>query len=84
MGHVKRSPKLASKDQQTSYRKLSKADIIEAYRDIFRQMGGCGELDDIEWMKDLNERVILLKTYREQWKREDLAEQESAKEGTQS
>lgn len=64
MGHVKRSPQLASKDQQKQYSKLSKADIVEAFRDMFRELGGVDELDDVEWMKDLERRVNLLKNYR--------------------
>ena len=44
---------------------MSKADIVEAYRDIFREFGGEGELDDTKWMEDLERRIEILKRYRE-------------------
>ena len=67
MGYVKRSPRLANREHRIAYTKMSKADIIEAYRDMFREMGGVDELDDTEWMKDLQSRIALLKMHREQW-----------------
>ena len=48
MGHVKRSPQLGNRAHRIRYTKMSKADIIEAYRDMFREMGGVAELDDVE------------------------------------
>lgn len=66
MGHVKRAPELKNKDHFGRYAKLSKADIVEAFRDMFREYGGVDELDDIEWMNDLERRVALLKSLREQ------------------
>lgn len=53
MGHVKRSPQLATMEHKIAYERMSKADIVEAYRDLFRELGGVNELDDIEWMNDL-------------------------------
>lgn len=67
MGHVKRSPQLGNRAHRIRYTKMSKADIIEAYRDMFREMGGVDELDDVEWFKDLEVRIALLKNYRAQW-----------------
>jgi len=64
MGHVKRYPTLANKEQHKRYSKISKADIVEAFRDMFREMGGVDELDDTEWLNDLERRVALLKSYR--------------------
>lgn len=70
MGSVKRSPELTKREHRIAYTKMSKADIIEAYCDIYRQMGGAGELDDTEWMQDLQERIALLKRYRDTEKRQ--------------
>jgi hypothetical protein len=61
---VKRAPQLSGKQQYNEYASISKADIVEAYRDLFREFGGEGELDDVEWMIDLKRRIELLKAYR--------------------
>jgi len=71
MGHVKRSPQLATMEHKIAYERMSKADIVEAYRDLFRELGGVNELDDIEWMNDLQARIDLLKEYRKQWAKQD-------------
>lgn len=63
---IKRAPTLTSKQQFVRYEKLSKADIVEAFRDLFRECGGVDELDDTEWLNDLERRVALLKAYRSQ------------------
>ena len=63
-GISKRSPELNTKDHFRRYAKVSKADIIEAYRDLFREMGGEGELDDEKWFNDLEHRIEILKSYR--------------------
>lgn len=67
MGNVKRSPQLTKLEHRIDYRRMTKADIIEAYRDLFREMGGVDELDDTEWFKDLQHRIELLKMYRKAW-----------------
>jgi hypothetical protein len=61
---IKRAPQLRGKDQFKRYAALSKADIVEAFRDLFREYGGVDELDDTEWLIDLERRVALLKHYR--------------------
>lgn len=63
MGSIKRAPELKNSDHFARYHKMSKADIVEAYRDLFRACMGV-ELEDEEWMTDLEERVVLLKNYR--------------------
>ena len=71
MGQVKRFPKIR-KEHNMRYSRISKADLVEAFRDIYREM--CeNEFDDTEWMDDLERRVKLLKVYREAWAKEDKA-----------
>lgn len=62
---IKRYPQLTNREHYKRYEALSKADITEAFRDMFREFGGAGELDNVEWMNDLERRVNLLKKYRE-------------------
>ena len=71
MGTVKRAPELESREHRIKYSQMSKADIVEAYRDLFREMGGVGETDDSEWMQDLQRRITILKTYRKAWAKQD-------------
>lgn len=64
MGSIKRAPELTSANQIRRYARMSKADIVEAFRDLYREYGGAGELDDLEWLDDLERRITILKTYR--------------------
>lgn len=59
--------------------RMSKTDLLEAYRDMFREFGGAGELDDSQWIADLNRRVGIVKNYRAMNAREYLIEQAASR-----
>lgn len=71
MGHIKRYPQIR-KEHRVRYTRISKADLVEAFRDLYQETSG-NELDDSDWIDDLERRVQILKTYRqhEQTERED-------------
>jgi hypothetical protein len=60
---IKRTPDI-SYEHRIRYERISKADIVEAFRDLFREFGGVDEQDDTVWMVELEYRVALLKSYR--------------------
>ncbi len=66
MGSIKRSPDISNK-HEAMYAKISKSDLVEAYRDLYR-IAEHDEFDDEHWMKDLQDRVALLKMWRKAWK----------------
>lgn len=60
---IHRPPQITH-DNFKVYDQISKADLVEAFRDMFREFGGAGESDDTEWVKDLQHRIENLKRYR--------------------
>jgi hypothetical protein len=60
---IKRTPDIKY-EHRLRYERISKADIVEAFRDLFREFGGVDEQDDTVWMAELEYRVALLKSYR--------------------
>jgi hypothetical protein len=57
---IKRTPDI-SYEHRIRYERISKADIVEAFRDLFREFGGVDEQDDTVWMVELEYRVALLR-----------------------
>ena len=61
---LKRYPQI-KKEHAKRYAKISKADMVEAYRDLFREFGDAGELDNEQWLADMEHRIEILKINRE-------------------
>lgn len=60
---IKRNPAITS-DHLAKYTKISKADLVEAFRDFARDVGGFGETDESQWFAELERRVEIVRAQR--------------------